>query len=137
MGLLEFSSCGLQAPLNSGKMSIIILLSIAVVRGLYVFLLFMSMISLNTIFSAQCGLVPDLIQPSQQVVYFEYWKGGNGCMSHQGSASGIVAVHQLTGSITGFLVVLLTRSNPSRTYWLPLMTIPQSMTITLYTWSMP
>ncbi|KAF4689357.1 hypothetical protein FOZ60_001695 [Perkinsus olseni] len=60
--------------------------------GVYIFLLFMSMLSLNTIFSAQCGLVPDLVEPSQQ-----------------GSASGIVAVHQLTGSITGFLVVLLTR----------------------------
>ncbi|KAF4652363.1 hypothetical protein FOL47_011135 [Perkinsus chesapeaki] len=58
----------------------------------------MSMLSLNTIFAAQCGLVPDLVEASQQ-----------------GSASGIVAVHQLTGSITGFLVVLVTRETSDGT----------------------
>eukprot|EP00659_Diplonema_papillatum_P018090 gene18090-27860_t len=51
--------------------------------------LLVAMTCLNVIYSAQCGLVPDMVHESKL-----------------GTASGLVAVQQLLGSFTGFLCVL-------------------------------
>eukprot|EP01063_Lacrimia_lanifica_P018451 TRINITY_DN25354_c0_g1_i1.p1 TRINITY_DN25354_c0_g1~~TRINITY_DN25354_c0_g1_i1.p1 ORF type:complete len:494 (+),score=148.73 TRINITY_DN25354_c0_g1_i1:67-1548(+) len=52
--------------------------------------LFFGMLALNVIYSAQCGLVPDMVPESRQ-----------------GAASGMVAVQQLMGSFLGFTLVML------------------------------
>eukprot|EP01061_Rhynchopus_euleeides_P016062 TRINITY_DN2722_c1_g1_i1.p1 TRINITY_DN2722_c1_g1~~TRINITY_DN2722_c1_g1_i1.p1 ORF type:complete len:501 (+),score=156.74 TRINITY_DN2722_c1_g1_i1:125-1627(+) len=56
--------------------------------------LFIAMLALNVIFSAQCSLVPDLVAESRQ-----------------GAASGIVAVQQLMGSFSGFLLVMFSNNS--------------------------
>ena len=62
-------------------------------RWQYSISLFVAMISLNVTYSAQCGLVPDIIPEAKQ-----------------GSASGLVAVMQLLGSFFGFGYVMIYRT---------------------------
>eukprot|EP01059_Diplonema_ambulator_P034843 TRINITY_DN8006_c0_g1_i2.p1 TRINITY_DN8006_c0_g1~~TRINITY_DN8006_c0_g1_i2.p1 ORF type:complete len:451 (+),score=41.69 TRINITY_DN8006_c0_g1_i2:88-1440(+) len=60
--------------------------------------LFGAMFSLNTVFSAQCGLVPDLVPESKQ-----------------GLASGTVAAMQLGGSFVGFICVMISKDRDIHT----------------------
>eukprot|EP00756_Hemistasia_phaeocysticola_P062735 Hpha_TRINITY_DN6179_c0_g1::TRINITY_DN6179_c0_g1_i1::g.165037::m.165037 len=55
--------------------------------------LLVAMVALNVVYSAQCGLVPDFV-PEQM----------------QGAASGVIALLQLAGSISGFCFVYATRT---------------------------
>jgi len=58
----------------------------------YFVCLFVSMLTINVMYSASCGLVPDFVPKEQQ-----------------GMTSGIVAVQLLLGAVFGFVLVFLTR----------------------------
>lgn len=63
-------------------------------RYSYYFFLFLGMGSLNVVYAVNCGLVPDFLDQDTQ-----------------GKSSGMVAVHTLLGSASGFALVMITADN--------------------------